>query len=581
MNAKLVEVLNRYIPAEGNGQAGGDQLCSMENNMENTELLVPIIGLQGVGKSTLLNAVLGENALPAEADETTCIPVEIRYGEKATKLFYQSGKEEDITDKDIAQYVDNQYNPGNEKCVSHIVLYRKLNLLDKGIVLVDLPGIGSMTASNQETTMHYLKRTYVAVCVVRVNPPITSTEASFIRIILPALNDVWFVQQCWNNETDREIEEGTETNITFLKDIMYKAHREDLPTLLNVNAYAGLVGVLKGDEEEIKRGNVRVLQQKLAELAPNWKKIVRENFCAKVKEEIMYSLNVIEDHKEKLLLSQEALQQRIEEEERAFEEKTDELHEKANELQDRLDDIDLELKREVDSITQVVEENIRANIFRVIDGGVTDGEDLSEVVREVQTQEFAVGQDELSYHIEEKIAEFSDELGDLQELIEQECEENMMARDFQRRQELKWEKGVDAGGKILSATGGTLLGLAIAGIPGLLAGLAVTIVGGFIFGRIKRSVQAERATRVKRELSPIINEVCDELNHNMKDTVDSICNLLRGQLDDYIKDRWYESETIKEKNLRILRESDNSKDAIEKLEIDKRILEEERKKYNV
>ena len=79
--SNVVELLNRYSDTKQNGSVLSDYL----SRVSDSQPIIPVLGMQGMGKSTLINALLEENILPNEADETTCVPVEIKYGETATR----------------------------------------------------------------------------------------------------------------------------------------------------------------------------------------------------------------------------------------------------------------------------------------------------------------------------------------------------------------------------------------------------------------------------------------------------------------------------------------------------------------
>ncbi len=176
---RLKDILNKYSLDNGIG----DKLFSTIKNSENKEIIIPIVGMQGMGKSTLINAILEENILPNEAGETTCIPVEVKYGENSAIVYFKNGESTKIpcTVESLSNYVDNKFNYGNEKGISHIVLHRKIDLLKNGLTIVDLPGIGSITKENQETTCRYIENLCTAIFIIPTVPTIRKNRTNFYK----------------------------------------------------------------------------------------------------------------------------------------------------------------------------------------------------------------------------------------------------------------------------------------------------------------------------------------------------------------------------------------------------------------
>ncbi|VDN47243.1 conserved protein of unknown function [Petrocella atlantisensis] len=564
---QLLEILNKYAGGSG------DLIRQMQTAMKSPEILVPVLGLQGVGKSTLLNSVLGVNIMPNEADETTCIPVEVRYGEKESVTVYKlNGEFTEIDKNQIKEYVDNNYNIGNEKSISHIVIAQNSELLKKGLVLVDLPGVGSLTQSNQKVTQDYLKKLYTAIFVIRVNPPITRTEAMFIKYAWKMLNNAWFVMNRWNNETDREVIEGLETNNLTLKDIANQINIDYVENIQTVNAYSALRGIIQNKTDDVASSGIQDFIEKLHGIDEHWRIEADELFSKRVQNYINLAIKSIEDKLENINLSHIELEEKFIKHELDFEENTEKIRRTIYKVKSTSEIHKSDFKLKLRKWVQEAEENIRGNVFTVIDGGIVDGASLTEIFKNYQVQEFEMVNDNFLNYLNEKIDEILSVVEELSEVVASENNCSFDAYEFNKKQSFKWEKGMEAGIKIGGNLGGVFASIAVGGKVGAIAGTAIGGPAGTVIGAVagigtgliisvlssligsksKQLVTADRASKTKRELRPVIEEVCQTFKKQITKGFEEVYANIENGLNEYYTDRIKALAILKEKNLREL-----------------------------
>ena len=258
-------LLEKYLNNENQGIDYKEYFKHFIENLNKKEIIVPVLGIQGAGKSSFLNSILMEdNILPTDVDETTCVPVEVRYGENTNEaiIYYLNGNKENIHIEDLEKYVHNDYNRANNLQVSKIVLYNKSDVLKDNIVLVDLPGVGSLTPENQRTTLEYVNKLVAGIFMIRTNPPITRTEKNFINALWPKLSNTIFVQNKWNDESLDDANEAKEHNEGVLSSISY-AHNEEKEIHVNiVNVYEAVKAKFTKDDELYDNcGIVKVIEE--------------------------------------------------------------------------------------------------------------------------------------------------------------------------------------------------------------------------------------------------------------------------------------------------------------------------------
>lgn len=252
-------LIDKYFNHEGQGEEYKEYFKHFIENLDKNELIMPVLGVQGAGKSSFLNAILmDDNVLPTDVDETTCVPVEVKFGENTDEaiIYFHDKPKEKINIKELEKYVHNDYNEANKLNVSKIIIFNDSEILKQGLVLVDLPGVGSLTPENQKTTLDYVNRLAFAIFVIRTNPPITKTEKNFINALWPKLSNTIFVQNKWNDETKEDAEDAKEHNESVIQGISL-SHNEDKEIHVNVvNVYEALKSKLTYNDEEYRNSGI-------------------------------------------------------------------------------------------------------------------------------------------------------------------------------------------------------------------------------------------------------------------------------------------------------------------------------------
>ena len=99
----------------------------------------PVSASSNAGKSTLLDALVGEQILPTGVVPVTTVPTVLRYGSQRTARVLIDGKWKTIRPEDLSQYVSEELNPENKKRVEGVEAFLPSPLLASGMCLVDTP----------------------------------------------------------------------------------------------------------------------------------------------------------------------------------------------------------------------------------------------------------------------------------------------------------------------------------------------------------------------------------------------------------------------------------------------------------
>ena len=150
-----------------------DEAVELAERMAEGRFYVACIGQFKRGKSTLLDALVGERILPVGVLPVAAVPTVIRYGtSRSARVRFRAGPWKAIAPEQLRQYVSEEDNPENMKGVVGVEVLCPNPLLAGGMSFVDTPGLGSVFAGNTAATQAFVPYIDAALVVVGADPPI-------------------------------------------------------------------------------------------------------------------------------------------------------------------------------------------------------------------------------------------------------------------------------------------------------------------------------------------------------------------------------------------------------------------------
>ncbi|MBD1862819.1 MULTISPECIES: dynamin family protein [Trichocoleus] len=161
------------------------------------------------GKSTLLNALIGENLLPSDVSPCTALLTVLRYGpEKQVTVYFKGDRPPerlDFTSFRQKYTIDPSEAKQLEEVkqlafpqVSHAVVEYPLPFLEKGVEIVDSPGLNDTEARN-ELSLSYINNCHAVLFVFRASQPCTLDERRYLENYLKDRGlTVFFLINAWD-----------------------------------------------------------------------------------------------------------------------------------------------------------------------------------------------------------------------------------------------------------------------------------------------------------------------------------------------------------------------------------------------
>jgi hypothetical protein len=147
--------------------------------------VVCVVGEFKQGKSSLVNALLGQAVCPVDDDVATSALTLLRYGEDVQVIVRRKDGDKvvvvEIPPSTLRDWVTEGGNPDNERQVERVDVVLPHPLLADGLVIVDTPGMGSMGAGHAANTLAFLPFADGLVFVSDASAELSAPEVDFLK----------------------------------------------------------------------------------------------------------------------------------------------------------------------------------------------------------------------------------------------------------------------------------------------------------------------------------------------------------------------------------------------------------------
>jgi GTP-binding protein EngB required for normal cell division len=168
------------------------RIDALASRLEDDSFEVALFGRVSSGKSSLLNALLGTRVLPVGVNPITAVPTKLRYGVSLkVAVSYGDGRNALVSIEELARLVTEQGNPGNLANIVRAIVEVPSPRLQRGILLVDTPGLGSLAKRGATETLAYLPSADLALLLMDAGTTLSEEDLGTLRLLygagIPAL----------------------------------------------------------------------------------------------------------------------------------------------------------------------------------------------------------------------------------------------------------------------------------------------------------------------------------------------------------------------------------------------------------
>ena len=210
-----------------------DEARDLASRISEGRFYVACIGQFKRGKSTLINALIGDSVLPVGFTPVTAVPTVIRFGDRRrARVQVGNGSWQEVSVSDLNQYVSEECNPENTKRVRGVEVFVSSSLLAGGMCFVDTPGLGSVFTGNTAATEAFIPHIDAALVVIGADPPLAGEELALVETIAQQVQDLVLVL----NKADRTTPEEKAAAVNFAEHQLQKRLQRNLGPILEVSA---------------------------------------------------------------------------------------------------------------------------------------------------------------------------------------------------------------------------------------------------------------------------------------------------------------------------------------------------------
>jgi small GTP-binding protein len=218
-----------------------------------------VVGQFKRGKTSLINALLGNEILPVSVVPLTSIVTIMTYGETIRAwVHFNDNRNVEISPESISEYVTEKGNPKNAKDVLEVFITYPSPYLRDGVRLIDTPGVGSIYEHNTDVAYRYLPKSDAALFLLSVDQPMSKAEIDFLHDVKEYSKKILFLL----NKADYLCEKDLVESMEFSKNAL----QETLGTkvkLFPVSARLALEGSLLKSDEMIQKSLLPVFTDEL------------------------------------------------------------------------------------------------------------------------------------------------------------------------------------------------------------------------------------------------------------------------------------------------------------------------------
>lgn len=158
--------------------------------------VVCVVGEFKQGKSSLVNALVGEQMCPVDDDIATATLTLLRHGDQPAAVVRYGGDAdpaaESIPVEDIARFITERAETGGRR-IERVDVLLPSSLLAGGLALVDTPGMGGLGAGHAAATLSFLPFADGLIFVSDASSELTAPELEFLTTALDRCPDVVMV----------------------------------------------------------------------------------------------------------------------------------------------------------------------------------------------------------------------------------------------------------------------------------------------------------------------------------------------------------------------------------------------------